>query len=64
MKKITFLHISDLHYGSPEQKMLFFDIQNKLFESIRKRLDTSKSLDVVFFTGDLVLKGVKMNIAM
>lgn len=59
MKKITFLHISDLHYGSPEQKMLFFDIQNKLFESIRKRLDTSKSLDVVFFTGDLVFKGSK-----
>jgi len=59
MKKITFLHISDLHYGSSEQKMLFPDIKDKLYDSIRMRLEASKSLDIVFFTGDLAFKGSK-----
>ncbi|KAA6325287.1 3' 5'-cyclic adenosine monophosphate phosphodiesterase CpdA, partial [termite gut metagenome] len=59
MKKISFLHLSDLHIGSNVQKGLISQTKEILFGDIKFILKQIGSLDVVFFTGDLVQSGAK-----
>lgn len=59
MASISFLHLSDLHIGDKYQKGLISLTKKKLFEDIDFILSKIKTLEVVFFTGDLVQKGTK-----
>jgi predicted MPP superfamily phosphohydrolase len=59
MKKITFLHLSDLHIGDRHQKGLISQVKLILFDDIEFILKKIQTLDVVFFTGDLVQEGTK-----
>src|ERR1035437_5656573 len=57
MANISFLHLSDLHIGDRLQKGLISQTKKLLFGDIDFILSKLKSLDIVFFTGDLVQKG-------
>jgi len=59
MDKIKFLHLSDLHFGDRNQKEIFSQTKSILFEDIEFILNKLESLEIVFFTGDLVQKGSK-----
>lgn len=59
MANISFLHLSDLHIGDRFQKGLISQTKKILFEDIEFILSKINSLDVVFFTGDLVQNGTK-----
>ena len=59
MKKITFLHLSDLHIGSKAQMGLLSQTKEILFEDIDYMLEQINTFDIVFFTGDLVQSGTK-----
>lgn len=59
MSSINYLHFSDLHLGSNEQKGLISQTKKVLFEDIEYVLQKIKTVEVVFFTGDLVNKGVE-----
>ncbi|MBI5540241.1 MAG: metallophosphoesterase [Bacteroidia bacterium] len=59
MEKINFLHFSDLHIGDNNQKGLISQTKSILFEDIEFILKKLDSLDIVFFSGDLVQKGHK-----
>jgi DNA repair exonuclease SbcCD nuclease subunit len=57
MRKITFLHFSDLHIGDRKQNGLISQTKKILFDDIEFILKKIQQLDVVFFTGDLVQEG-------
>lgn len=57
MSSIKYLHLSDLHIGNIFQKGLLSQSKKILFEDIDFVFSKVKTLDVVFFTGDLVQKG-------
>ncbi|MCT4638111.1 MAG: metallophosphoesterase [Bacteroidales bacterium] len=59
MAKIKYLHISDLHIGDKQQNGLISQTKKVLFDDIEYILTKIQTLDVVFFTGDLVQKGTK-----
>jgi len=59
MTKIKYLHLSDLHIGDSVQKGLISQTKKVLFEDIEYILPKLETLDLVFFTGDLVQKGTK-----
>ena len=59
MANISYLHLSDLHIGDKYQKGLISQTKKILFEDIDFILTKIKTLDVVFFTGDLVQKGTE-----
>lgn len=59
MANISFLHFSDLHIGDKHQMGLISQTKKILFEDIEFILSKINTLDVVFFTGDLVQKGTK-----
>ncbi|MCU0441612.1 MAG: metallophosphoesterase [Bacteroidia bacterium] len=58
MKKIRYLHISDLHIGDKLQTGLLSQTKKVLFEDIKFILSRVEGLDVIFFTGDLVQTGI------
>ena len=55
MSHLTWLHLSDLHYGKPKDNWDAVHIQRTLIKDL-KRLSKAESLnpDLIFFTGDLV----------
>lgn len=57
MSKLSWLHLTDLHYGMGEQKHLWPNIKDQFFEDLKKLHEKSGPWDVVFFTGDLVQSG-------
>lgn len=57
MKKINYLHLSDLHIGNVFQRGQISQYKKILFEDIEFIINKMKSVDIVFFTGDLVQKG-------
>jgi predicted MPP superfamily phosphohydrolase len=59
MKRINFLHLSDLHIGDKYQRGLISQAKKVLFEDIEYILSKIGTLDIIFFTGDLVQKGTK-----
>lgn len=59
MTKIKHLHLSDLHIGDSFQKGIISQTKKVLFQDIEYLLSKLETLDVVFFTGDLVQKGTK-----
>lgn len=60
MGKIKFLHLSDLHFGDRNQREVFSQTKSILFEDIEFIIKKLESLEIVFFTGDLVQKGSKI----
>ncbi|MBF0761696.1 metallophosphoesterase [Dysgonomonas mossii] len=54
---ISFLHLTDLHIGDKLQKGLISQVSKVLLDDIDYILKKMSSLDVVFFTGDLVQRG-------
>jgi len=60
MTAFSWLHFSDLHWGSRDHDHLWGQVQRPLLEDIdRLQKDYNLKWDVVFFTGDLVNKGEK-----
>ncbi|MBI3232694.1 MAG: metallophosphoesterase [Bacteroidetes bacterium] len=59
MTSIKFLHLSDIHIGDKHQKGLISQTKKVLFEDIDHIISKTETLDIVFFTGDLVQKGTK-----
>jgi predicted MPP superfamily phosphohydrolase len=59
MKKLSFLHFSDLHLGLNAQATLISKFKNDLFTDIRKVYGYMGGWDIVFFTGDFVQSGKK-----
>lgn len=59
MANIKFLHLSDLHIGDKYQKGLMSQTKKVVFEDIEYILGKLESVDIVFFTGDLVQKGTQ-----
>ncbi len=59
MKTLKFLHLSDLHFGDLNQKEIFSRTKTQIFEDIDFIIKKLGSLEIVFFTGDLVQEGSK-----
>lgn len=57
MKKINWLHLSDLHYGLNQQEWLWPIIKDKFFEDIKIITEQIGGIDIVIFTGDIVQSG-------
>ena len=59
MTAFSWLHFSDLHWGSRDHEDLWGQVENKLLKDIDDLQKKNNNLkwDVVFFTGDLVNKG-------
>ncbi|PND35493.1 hypothetical protein C1I89_03755 [Achromobacter pulmonis] len=55
-KKITWLHLSDLHVGQSGQ-YLWPNFKDRFFDDLRLVVDLSGSVDLVLFTGDLTQTG-------
>lgn len=57
-RTFSWLHFSDLHWGTPEMRDHWNRVEKELFRDIEYLKDTyDLSYDVVFFTGDLVHSG-------
>ncbi len=61
MKSISWLHLTDLHAGTPEHDRLWGNVREKFFADLKKLSKRTKSLDLVFFTGDLAFQGSKQD---
>lgn len=59
MQNVSFLHLSDLHIGDRLHQGIISKAKKVLFEDINYILKKMGTLDVVFFTGDLVQRGSK-----
>ncbi len=59
MPVFNWLHLSDAHIGSADQKWIWKDVKHKFFEDLQKVTAHSGALDLVLFTGDIVFKGVE-----
>lgn len=54
----TWLHFSDLHWGSNNTRSYWPNIETQLFEDIKNlKQKNNLSIDAILFTGDLVNKG-------
>ena len=56
-KCIRFLHLSDWHVGTEEERYLFPQVKQDLFDDLTDMIAHTGSIDVVFFTGDFVQSG-------
>lgn len=57
MKKINWLHLSDLHYGSNQQEWLWPIVKDKFFEDVKILTEQIGEIDIVIFTGDITQSG-------
>src|SRR5262247_3614397 len=57
LTRFNWLHLTDLHWGMPNQSALFPRVREALFEDIEDIHEQSGPLDAVLFTGDLTFKG-------
>ena len=57
MKKINWLHLSDLHVGCKEYGWIWPTIKKSFFEDIKRQHDKNGPWDLVVFTGDLTFSG-------
>jgi len=57
MSHFNWLHITDLHYGQPDQEYLWSNVREAFFEDLRKLHERTGPWNAVFFTGDLVFSG-------
>lgn len=64
MKTISYLHFSDLHIGLESQKTLMPKLKKDLHDDIKRLHKKTGNWDVVFFTGDLVQKGITQEFEM
>lgn len=53
MRKITWLHLTDLHQGLLGQQWLYPSIRQAFYEDLEKLHKKINSIDLVLFTGDL-----------
>src|ERR1700731_1644156 len=60
MKSFRWLHLTDLHCGMPEQKALWPNLETEFFADLARLHDRCGPWDVIFFTGDLVQSGQKL----
>ncbi|UVL13252.1 metallophosphoesterase [Pseudomonas atacamensis] len=59
MKKISWLHLSDLHAGMDGQPRLWPSLKHSLFADLKNLHRTNGPWDFVVFSGDLTQKGSK-----
>ncbi len=57
MTTITWLHLTDLHWGMEGQEYRWPNIRESLKRDMRKLRDKHGPWDLVFFTGDMAFKG-------
>jgi hypothetical protein len=56
-QQFNWLHLSDLHYGQPEQGHSLSSLRQTLFDDLKRIHDRCGPWDAIFFTGDLVYSG-------
>lgn len=59
MRKLGWLHLTDLHEGMGGQRPLWSNVEEELFADLGRHHDVSGPWQLVFFTGDLTQKGLK-----
>jgi len=59
MKKIAYIHFSDLHIGQKYASQYLSNAKDIVLQDIEFMIDELKALDVVFFTGDMVQSGIE-----
>lgn len=64
MKTFSYLHFSDLHIGLESQKILMPKLKKDLHDDIKRLHRKTGNWDVVFFTGDIVQKGISQEFEM
>src|SRR5271157_482248 len=57
MPALNWLHITDLHFGSPGQEWLWPNSRHLIKEDLRRLCEVAGPWDLVFFTGDLAHNG-------
>ena len=57
--KFSWLHFTDLHVGMFGSSYLYPNVEEILFEDLTKQHKKSGPWDAIFFTGDLVQKGLE-----
>lgn len=57
--KFSWLHFTDLHVGMTGSSYLYPNVEEILFDDLSKQHDKSGPWDAIFFTGDLVQKGLE-----
>lgn len=59
MKKIAYIHFSDLHIGQKYANQYLSNAKDIVLQDLDFILKELKALDVVFFTGDMVQSGIE-----
>jgi hypothetical protein len=59
MKKISYLHFSDLHIGQKYASQYLSNAKDIVLQDLEFILGELKALDIVFFTGDMVQSGLE-----
>jgi hypothetical protein len=57
MASLGWLHLTDLHWGLPEQHHLWGNVERIFFEDLAKIHERCGPWHVIFFTGDLIQRG-------
>ena len=63
MKKIAYIHFSDLHIGQKYANQYLSNAKDIVLQDLDFILKELKALDVVFFTGDMVQSGIESEYA-
>ena len=63
MKKIAYIHFSDLHIGQKYTNQYLSNAKDIVLQDLVFMLNELKALDVVFFTGDMVQSGIESEYA-
>lgn len=56
-RTLTWLHLTDLHFGEGPVQFLWPKLKNDLLKDIKRLAEKTGAFDVVFFTGDFVRTG-------
>ena len=59
MADFTWLHLTDLHAGMPNQEWLWPTLKHELYKDLRKVHSLSGDWDLVIFSGDLTQRGTR-----
>ena len=57
LKKISWLHLTDLHWGMRQQKSLWSSVREEFYRDLKRVFEKTGAWDLVLFTGDLTQYG-------